>query len=268
MRSLLVDFDVWGYHLALRPYSTSLVAAVAVVVGLGTLIAVRRGLPGRLSLLCLLTMAASGAVGARLLYWVTHAEAGSNAADPLFRLHFSGFSFNGGLLLALLAGLAVCWLGRLNAWRLADSAAPALALGFAVMRLGCFFNGCCFGRETALPWGVTYPVGSPAHLHQLANRLDILFLGPQPVHPTQLYEAAAALVAAALAGWLLVRKAPDGTAIFAAGLWFVAFRWFNSYLRAPIEPSSFPAWIEPVCLAAVLLAGMGAVLRRRQKQAV
>jgi len=263
--SPLVEFDLWEYHVALRPYSTAMVTAVVVIVVLGTLIAVRRGLPGRLSLFCLLTMAAAGAVGARLLWWATHTATGSHTAAPLLRLHFSGFSFGGGLVLAVLAGLLVCRLGRMNAWRLADSAAPALALGFAVMRLGCFFNGCCFGRETALPWGVTYPVGSPAHLHQLAHRLDILFLGPQPVHPTQLYEAAAALVAAALAGWLLLRKAPDGTAVLAAGLWLVASRWGNSYLRAAVEPSSFPAWVEPVCLMVLLLLGMATVLRRRKQ---
>ena len=113
---------------------------------------------------------------------------------------------------------------------------------------------------------MTYPVGSPAYLHQLAHRLDILFVGPQPVHPTQLYEAAAALVAAALAGWLLLRKAPDGTALLAAGLWLVAFRWGNSFLRATVAPSSFPAWVEPVCLMLLLLLlGMATVLRRRKQ---
>ena len=53
--------------------------------------------------------------------------------------------------------------------------ALAVPLGHAIGRLGCLCAGCCFGTPTALPWGIVYPPGAPAH-HALA------------VHPVPLYE--------------------------------------------------------------------------------
>ena len=46
-------------------------------------------------------------------------------------------------------------------------------------RVGCFLNGCCYGRPTTLPWGVKFPPGSFASLE----------FGDTPVHPSQLYNA-------------------------------------------------------------------------------
>jgi phosphatidylglycerol:prolipoprotein diacylglycerol transferase len=48
-----------------------------------------------------------------------------------------------------------------------DLMAPSFMLGLAIGRLGCFLNGCCFGGVCDLPWAVEFPVGSPAHIHQL-----------------------------------------------------------------------------------------------------
>jgi len=48
-----------------------------------------------------------------------------------------------------------------------------LALAMAVGRWGCFFNGCCFGTETSMPWGVAFPIDDYATRR----------------HPTQLYES-------------------------------------------------------------------------------
>ena len=67
------------------------------------------------------------------------------------------------------------------------AAAPALAIGHAIGRLGCFMVGDDYGRPSDLPWAVAFPEGRPPT--------------SVPVHPTQLYEAAALVVIA----WLLVR---------------------------------------------------------------
>jgi phosphatidylglycerol:prolipoprotein diacylglycerol transferase len=87
-----------------------------------------------------------------------------------------GFVFYGGFILASLAAVAYTRINRLPFWKFADVFAPALALGHAIGRLGCFFNGCCFGKACTLPWGVRFPAPHFAHGY--------------PVHPTQLYEAA------------------------------------------------------------------------------
>ncbi len=73
-----------------------------------------------------------------------------------------------------------------------DATAPAVAIGAAVGRIGCFLNGCCHGAVCELPWAVRFPAGSHAWVRQLNAGLlrpeDALSL---PVHPTQLYSAAA-----------------------------------------------------------------------------
>src|ERR1035438_9824628 len=65
----------------------------------------------------------------------------------------------------------------------ADVFAPGIALGHGIGRLGCFAAGCCWGRPTKLPWGVTFT-------NPLAEQLVGVPLGIR-LHPTQLYESAA-----------------------------------------------------------------------------
>jgi phosphatidylglycerol:prolipoprotein diacylglycerol transferase len=71
-------------------------------------------------------------------------------------------------------------------WRLGDAVAPALALGLAIGRIGCFLNACCYGRPTHSHVGVVFPAlhdGIPRHptqLYDLAFNLTImaLLIGP------------------------------------------------------------------------------------------
>ena len=86
-----------------------------------------------------------------------------------------GFVFYGGFIVASLTAVAYARLKRLPLAKLADVFAPAIALGHAFGRLGCFFNGCCYGKACAFPWAVRFP---PPHL-----------MAGIPVHPTELYEA-------------------------------------------------------------------------------
>ncbi|MBW2737611.1 MAG: prolipoprotein diacylglyceryl transferase [Deltaproteobacteria bacterium] len=74
----------------------------------------------------------------------------------------------------------------------ADALVPAFALGYIVTRIGCFFNGCCFGVRSDLPWAVRFPEHTMAFFDHWSKGWlrsgDVLSL---PVHPTQLYHAAA-----------------------------------------------------------------------------
>jgi phosphatidylglycerol:prolipoprotein diacylglycerol transferase len=66
-------------------------------------------------------------------------------------------SFHGGLAGGLLAGAIYLRKHRLPVLAIADAAAPGLALGYAIGRVGCLLNGCCYGGPTTLPWGLHFP---------------------------------------------------------------------------------------------------------------
>jgi phosphatidylglycerol:prolipoprotein diacylglycerol transferase len=64
--------------------------------------------------------------------------------------------------------------------------APGIALGHVIGRLGCLLAGCCYGKPTTVPWGITFT--SPDAAANVGTPLGI------PLHPTQLYDAGAELL--------------------------------------------------------------------------
>ena len=101
------------------------------------------------------------------------------------------------------------------------AAAPALAVGQAIGRLGCFLVGDDYGRPTNLPWGVAFPRGLPPTT--------------VPVHPTQIYEAVALIPLA----WLLVRWRVSGRSdLFVLGAYLTlagAIRFVIEFLRVDVR---------------------------------
>lgn len=262
----LATFDVLGRHFVIRAYGTAMCLAVLTVVAVGYAVARRRGIPRRPALLTVVLTAFCFPAGSRLFYWMLHADARGLDLERLFEPAWNGFYLPGGLMLAALVSLVLSRCLRSNWWRLADSLAPGLALGSAVMRLGCFLNGCCFGVETSLPWGVAFPVASPAHTYQADRRFDALFDAPRAVHPTQLYELAAALIAGMLAVWLLRRRLPDGVAITLGLTCFLCLRWPIHGLRAS-TPLSGTVAFHALHAGAILIAAVFAYFRFRRYQA-
>lgn len=145
-----------------------------------------------------------GIVGAKVYYAILY-------GDWHLLLDRSGLVWYGGFLLATVAVIWVVRRRRLPFWPLLDAATPALALGYAVGRIGCFLVGDDYGRPSDLPWAFAFANGLPP---TTAGYLRSEFGVPVPpgvpddqllrVHPTQLYETAMALVIAWL-GWRLLR---------------------------------------------------------------
>lgn len=133
---------------------------------------------------CAIAGVIGGMVGAKLLWVVEHL--GEEPALDLL-LSRGGMSWFGGFAGGVLAGLWVMQRKRLPKLQVLAAATPALAVGHAIGRIGCFLVGDDYGRPTTLPWGVAFPQGLPPTMI--------------PVHPTQLYEAAALIPLA----WILLR---------------------------------------------------------------
>src|SRR5438876_5534238 len=128
----------------------------------------------------------SALVGAKLLLLVTDWQSFSTDPGELLSLARSGGVFYGGLILAVVVALWYIRRIGLPLWTTCDVFAPGIALGHVVGRFGCLFAGCCYGKPTTKPWGITFT--DPFAAANVGTPLGI------PLHPTQLYEAGAELL--------------------------------------------------------------------------
>lgn len=195
-------------------------------------------------------------VGARLINIAVNYE--WYAVNPLRAVAFTatGFSLYGGILFGVLAGGVISYFRKIPLFKFADTVTPFIGIGIALMRVGCFLNGCCFGKVTDLPWGVKFPTLSHAHLHQISGNL-LESTSVQAVHPTQVYEFIAALAGTAIAFYLIRRGKPDGTAFLVCGMYFSAFRWLNMQFRElPYSDSMMDIWYPVLYGLIIVLCGL------------
>ena len=132
-----------------------------------------------------------GLAGAKIIWAI---EFRHDAPFVSLLLSRGGLSWFGGFLGGVGTGLWSLHRRRIPLVPALAAAAPALAIGHAIGRIGCFMVGDDYGRPTDLPWGVAFPRGLPPTT--------------VPVHPAQLYEAAGLAVIA----WLLIRWRRAGAA--------------------------------------------------------
>jgi phosphatidylglycerol:prolipoprotein diacylglycerol transferase len=151
-----------------------------------------------------------GILGAKLWYVAL-------TGDPDALFSRGGLVWYGGFIGGALAVILNSWRLRVPLRWTMQLGAPALAAAYALGRVGCFLVNDDYGRPTDLPWGVKFPEGLPP---STAENLKNLFGIPIPegvppdtvlaVHPTQLYEVAAMLVAFAVLWSLRKRGRPVG----------------------------------------------------------
>jgi phosphatidylglycerol:prolipoprotein diacylglycerol transferase len=129
------------------------------------------------------------------------------------KLWRGGLSYYGGFIAAAAASwyYTTRYFGA-RRWRMYDLAGYGIPLGLCWGRLGCFLNGCCYGKITGGRLGTTFPGGGAVWRdHRRVPLLDAAGAAPLPVHPTQLYEAATSLALfAALYFGVRPRKRFDG----------------------------------------------------------
>ncbi|UCE99143.1 MAG: prolipoprotein diacylglyceryl transferase [Planctomycetota bacterium] len=111
----------------------------------------------------------AGVVGARLFFVIHY-------FDLLFRGNLlsvfyiwkGGLELLGGVISAITVIAVYLRYHKLPVRRYLDILAISLMLGLVLGRIGCFLNGCCFGKPTNLPWAVRFPYHSPLHIHSPA----------------------------------------------------------------------------------------------------
>ncbi len=168
----------------------------------------------------------------------------------IFTLDFfrSGGVYYGGFIGAVIASVIVMRYYKLPWWRTADSFAPGIILGQAIGRLGCFSAGCCWGKPTAGWFGVHFSekgheiTGVPTIVSHLSDRVQqnvwaerLADLGgiaaPLNLHPTQIYEAGAALLILAVLLLIHRRRRFEGQVILAYSMLYSVARFIIEYWR-------------------------------------
>lgn len=150
-----------------------------------------------------LTVMISSMVGVRLFFFVTHPDSFQPWWE-VFLLWKGGLTLYGGILMAIAAVAWFCRRRRIAFLEMADVLAPQVALGIGITRIGCFLNGCCYGKPTDGPLGIVFPENCSAGWET----------GCAAIHPTQLYSSAGGFLTWALL-LLWERLSPRRGATFA-----------------------------------------------------
>jgi phosphatidylglycerol:prolipoprotein diacylglycerol transferase len=140
----------------------------------------------------------------------------------------SAGDFYGGFLGALVASAIFFWRHpRVPVWRAADVCAPAIALGQAIGRIGCFMAGDDYGRPTSVPWAVTFT--DPAAADIGGAPLGV------PLHPVQLYESVVCLALFGFLVWLGRRPRRDGDVVAWYTLLYAIARFIIEFYRGDAD---------------------------------
>ncbi|NLM46926.1 MAG: prolipoprotein diacylglyceryl transferase [Firmicutes bacterium] len=229
-----VLFRLGGYNIS--AYGVMLAGAFVLCTACFVSAGGRSGL-AREKLWDLALLATAAALAAsRLLYVLLALPVYKQNLLSLFDLRHGGLSFFGALAGGTAAGLWYAMRHGLPPGKILDLAAPFLALGYALVRIGCFLNGCCFGLPSELPWAL--PAAAADNL---------------PRHPVQLYAAAAGLVLFLL---LLMRRRQPGF----PGRLFLEFILYYCSLRFSLEffRETDDFWGSLTMAQAAALAGVAA----------
>ncbi len=129
-----------------------------------------------------------GLIGARLFYVIQYWGVNVKSLLDVFRIWEGGIVLYGSIIGGTIAFFVYRLVRPFPLRPFLEVIAPALALGIAIGRLGCFLNGCCFGDVCRLPWAVSFPEPSPPWAaHHFAHLIGPNAHWSLPVHPTQLY---------------------------------------------------------------------------------
>ncbi|MCX8042658.1 MAG: prolipoprotein diacylglyceryl transferase [Desulfobacterota bacterium] len=252
MHPILLEFagisiKTYGFFIAI-----GFLAAIAIAVKEAR----RIGYDPQLVLDMAFYMILGAIIGSRLFYVFTHLSAYRDNPLDMLKIWEGGLTFFGGFILA---AVACVWMAKKHGcrlWQTFDLFAPSLAVGVFFGRIGCFFAGCCYGRECTLPWAVTF-----TNPHSLAP-LHV------PLHPTQLYAAAGAALTFLVLLILKKRKSFEGQLALAWMFCYCVFRLieelFRGDMRGDLLFNRYPAsQVFAVVMLVTVIAGYP-VLRRRK----
>jgi phosphatidylglycerol:prolipoprotein diacylglycerol transferase len=173
----------------------------------------RFGIPADDVYNCLIAIMIGGLIGGRLLFVFINREFYLRYPLRAIMFYEGGLAFQGALVMAVLSGAVVARVKKIPFWKMSDLIAPYIALGQAIGRIGCFLNGCCYGRVIEKGIAVTFP-------QETAMRI-----------PTQLYSSMLLMVIFMVLIAIREKRRFDGCVFIMYVLLYAVFRFCMDFLR-------------------------------------
>jgi phosphatidylglycerol:prolipoprotein diacylglycerol transferase len=189
-----------------------------------------------------------GVLGARLFFVAKYWKVFVHQPQEIPAIWHGGLVWYGGFLGGLLAAWIYLRLQRVPFLRAADQCIPFVALAHGIGRIGCFLNGCCYGKPTHAWFGVIVAAGEPARI------------------PTQLLESVALLLFYLMLRWFQERRvlAPAGWLFGAYLVGYAVMRFVIEFLRGDQRAVWAGLTMQQLLSVGVLLVGLVLVKPRRR----
>lgn len=184
-----------------------------------------------------------GILGGRSLYIILY-QWQDLMTSPMSVLNvsrgISGLIWYGSFMGGLLAFFAYVKYRSLPFLKVIDCMAPYVALGYAIVRVGCFLNGCCYGEATTSIIGVVFPYVDQLHRY-----------------PTQLFSSALNLIIFGILIKLYPRRSFDGQVFSLYLILYALYRFIVEFFRVNTIYIGPFSWAQIFALG---LLGIGAIM--------
>ena len=216
--------------LEIASYGFMIAIGVIIAVYIGAVRAKKSGETPSSIIDLALVLVISGLIGARVFHIIGNwgdiePKTVWNVIKTFFAFRKGGLAFFGSITFALPTGILFLRYKKLNIWKYGDIVAPSLGIGIAFARIGCFLNGCCYGRiaPANFPLAVYFPDHSiPAEAY-----------GGQvlPLYPTQLISSLNGLLLFVILSIVFRYRKFDGQVFWLFGILYSITRFSIEFLR-------------------------------------
>jgi len=218
----------WGFMLAM--------AVLIAVFGIGRQLR-KEGYEPEIAIDLILLSVIFGIIGGRFAYIVTY-EWADFLRDPWMVLSIreggiQGLVWYGSLVGGVIPFLLYLRKKKLAVWPIADIFAPFVALGYALVRIGCFLEGCCYGRVTSSWLGLVFPT-----------------VDSFSRYPTQLFSSFLNLILFLILIWLYPRRRFPGQVFIVYLIGYSVYRFIVEYFRESL------IMVGPISLGQVYTLGL------------